>query len=212
MLSASLSGGKGSGYTYSWANGKSTATITETPGAVQWYVITGADNCSPAVKDSVKIDLLPSLNLSKHPDTSLCDGQTLSVKLTSGGGKINAHNVSWNPGGQTGLNVVLNPSAVGITRYTAVLTDGCTKRNDTTSFNITRLMPLTGSITATPNAVCQGDSLTITLSQTGGKSSGYQWSVDGLPVTWKQLRTDPGYTRAYNYSLTDGCSAPSPMW
>jgi Zn-dependent metalloprotease len=208
MLSASLSGGKGSGYTYSWANGKSTATITETPGAVQWYVITGADNCSPAVKDSVKIDLLPSLNLSKHPDTSLCDGQTLSVKLTSGGGKINAHNVSWNPGGQTGLNVVLNPSAVGITRYTAVLTDGCTKRNDTTSFNITRLMPLTGSITATPNAVCQGDSLTITLSQTGGKSSGYQWSVDGLPVTWKQLRTDPGYTRAYNYSLTDGCSAP----
>lgn len=207
-ITATLNGGKGSGYAYSWNHGKAGATITETPTANQWFVVTGSDNCSPAVKDSVRVDLLQALSLSKHKDTVLCDGQTLSVSLSATGGNISAYTVSWNPGGQTGLTVVLNPTATGITRYAAVLSDGCTQKNDTTAFNVTRLLPLSGNITATPNNVCQGDSLTISLSQTGGKTSGYQWSLDGVPVTWKQWRTDPGYTRSYNYLLTDGCSAP----
>jgi Zn-dependent metalloprotease len=208
-LTALISGGKGSGYTYSWAHGKTTGSISETPTASGiWYKVTGSDNCSPSVKDSVRINWLPTLDLSTYPDTSLCDGQTLSVKLTASGGKATAHSVSWNPGGQTGLNVTLNPIVAGITKYTAVLSDGCTQVNDTTSFNVTRLLPLGGSITATPNAVCQGDSITLNLTQTGGKTNAYSWSVDGTPVTWKKMRTNPGFTRSYSYTLTDGCSAP----
>ena len=208
ILNASLSGGKGSGYTYTWNNGKTTGNITETPTSAQWYTVIGSDNCSPLVKDSVKVDRLPALSLSKFKDTTICDGQTVNVKLIATGGKSNAYNVSWNPGGQSGLNVTLNPPSAGITRYTAVLSDGCTQLNDTTAFNVTRLLPLGGSIAATPAAVCQGDSLTLTLTQTGGKIAGYQWTIDGVPVAWTKLRTDPGFTRSYNYTLTDGCSAP----
>ncbi|MEK0420218.1 MAG: hypothetical protein RLZZ161_69 [Bacteroidota bacterium] len=207
-LTAKLSGGKGSGYTYNWAHGKTTGTITETPGSGQWYTVTGSDNCSPIVKDSVRLDLLPALSLSKFKDTTICDGQTVAVKLTATGGKTGSHNVSWSPGGQTGLNVILNPVGTGTTKYTAILSDACTLLNDTTTFNVTRLLPLSGSIIATPNAVCQGDSLTLTLTQTGGKTTGYIWTIDGMPVTWKKLRTDPGFTQSYSYNLTDGCSAP----
>jgi Zn-dependent metalloprotease len=208
ILNALLSGGKGSGYTYSWKHGKSTPSITEIPAAPQWFVVTGSDNCSPPVKDSVMVNRLAALSLSKAVDTTLCDGQTLNIKLTATGGKTTSHQVSWNPGGQTGLNVVLNPISAGITKYTAVLSDACTQLNDTTSFNINRLLPLGGSISTAPAAVCQGDSITLILTQTGGKSSGYNWTVDGTPVTWKKLRTDPGFTRSYNYSLKDGCSLP----
>ena len=205
QLKASLSGGKGSGYTYTWANGKTASTITENPVAAGWFAITGTDNCSPAIKDSIRVTLLAALALNKPTDTTLCDGQTLQVKLTATGGKTASHQINWTPGGMVGSSVLLNPGT-GVTTYTAILSDACTVRNDTSSFRITRLPPLNGSISASPATVCQGDSLMLTLTQSGGKSTSYNWSLDGVPITWNKKKVEPGFTRSYAYTLTDGCS------
>lgn len=207
QLRAWLSGGKGSGYTYNWTGGKSTAVITETPATAGWYKVAGSDGCSPGVADSIRVDLFAALSLSKVNDTTLCDGQTLPVNLTYSGGKPGAAVLTWTPGSISGTSPVLNPG-VGVNNYQVVLSDGCTIKNDTTKFNITRLPALSGSITVTPAAICLSDSVTIKLAVAGGKTASRTWTIDGVPVTWLSRKVKPAASAVYNFSLSDGCSQP----
>lgn len=207
LLSASLSGGKGSGYIYTWTGGKSGSSITESPAMPTRYKVTGTDGCSPAVSDSVFVDMLPALSLGRMADTVICDGQTLSVNLSVSGGKVSARQVTWTPSGVSGPTPVLNPPA-GVTNYTAVLSDGCTVKNDTTRFKVTRLAPLSGNITVTPNSVCRGDSVTLQITASGGRSASRNWMVDGVPVAWVTRRLQPLSSTTYNLVISDGCSAP----
>jgi gliding motility-associated-like protein len=203
-----VSGGKGSGYTYTWTGGKTTSAITEKPSTASWFKVTGSDGCSPAVSDSVRINLFLPLSVNKIKDTTLCDGQNLPLNMTVSGGNPKNINIKWIPASVSGLTPVLNP-AVGTTLYKAIATDGCTVKEDTAVFNVTMLPPLTGTISVNPAPVCEGDSVTIDLSIKGGKTASRIWSVDGVPVTWLKKRDYQAVNHVYIFSLNDGCSVPA---
>jgi gliding motility-associated-like protein len=204
-LIGASTGGKGSGYAYTWSSGQSTQSISITPTVAGWYKINLSDNCSPSVNDSAFVNLLAPLSISRVSDTILCDGQTLQLNLITAGGRSSSHNVSWTPGTVSGKTPILSPSA-GVINYQVILSDGCTVKNDTTKFKIQKLTPLIATINVSPNAVCMGDSITLTLNHSGGKTSSHAWSVDGSPVTYTKLRLQPLAGKTYSMNLQDGCS------
>lgn len=206
-LASYLSGGKGTGYSYQWKHGKTANLISETPLADSWYIVTGSDNCSPTVTDSVKVSLMAPLQLGKVSDTTLCDGQSLSVNLTATGGKSSSYSVSWSPGSVSGFNPVLSP-APGMTQYMAILTDGCTVKNDTSRFKITKLNPLAATFRAVPAVICFGDSTRLQISVSGGNASTRTWTVDGVTAAWTLKADRPLADKTYTLNLSDGCSVP----
>ncbi|MBL7813271.1 MAG: M4 family metallopeptidase [Bacteroidetes bacterium] len=201
-------GGKGSGYVYTWTSGQSTSSISVSPAVPTWYKLTLGDNCSPSVSDSMQVTLLSPLSLSKLNDTILCDGQTWTPILTPAGGRVSSHSINWNVGGISGYSPTLSPPT-GTTNYIAVLSDACTVKNDTTRFKIQKLPPLSAGISITPATICMGDSVTIKITHTGGKTANHSWTVDGVATTWTNQRIQPSISKSYNLILSDGCSVQS---
>lgn len=207
-LMASGSGGKGTGYSYTWSHGKTAASITEFPASARYYKVTFSDGCSPSISDSVYIDLMAPLALSRVRDTILCNGQSLPLTLIATGGITTSHAITWTPSGTVGFSVNLSPST-GTTTYRAILSDGCTVKNDTTSFKITKLAPLTANIVINPAAVCPGDSVGMQFTFSGGKPANYLWTLDGIPVTFRKQTILPVLSKTYTLNLNDGCSLPA---
>jgi len=207
-LTALGKGGRGSNYSYTWTHGKSTAGIAETPATATWYKVAFSDACSPGVADSVYVTLMAPLDLSAVRDTILCDGQSLPVNLLHTGGKLTAHSINWIAGGVSGYSPVLSPST-GTQQYVAVLSDGCTAKNDTTQFSIQKLAPLSASMSITPAAICLGDSVTMLITVGGGKSLARTWTLDAAPIGYTKSRFQPLVSKSYQLDLTDGCSVPT---
>lgn len=207
-LDAKSSGGKGIGYTFLWNTGETTNGITKSPSSPSYFRVTLSDGCSPSVLDSVFVDLYVPLALSSQADTTLCDGQSLPLSLTSSGGLIANHAIVWNIAGVSGNSPILTPPT-GKTNYVAVLSDGCTKINDTTKFSVTMLPPLVADISVTPPAICAGDSITLKFVITGGKPAQYNWTLDGNPVSFTSVRLQPSVNTTYTLNVVDGCSVPS---
>ncbi|MCC7298222.1 MAG: M4 family metallopeptidase [Bacteroidia bacterium] len=206
-MMAIANGGLGKNYTYSWNHGKSTSAITEKPATAQFYKITLSDGCSPLVSDSIKVDLMAPLSLSTVNDTTLCDGQTLTLNLTHTGGVLSAHNITWSPVALSGFTPMLNPGT-GVNPFRAILDDGCTVKKDTTDFVITKLAPLSANITITPNSICLGDSVKMNFTISGGKTSSRSWSLDGNTVGFLTQKIAPIASKTYQLDLVDGCSVP----
>lgn len=207
-INANGSGGQGKSYSYTWAHGKSTSGITETPAAPSWYKVVFSDACSPIVTDSVYVDLMAALDLATVRDTILCDGQSLPLTLSHSGGLTGSHSINWIPGSVSGYSPVLSP-ATGTQKYIAVLSDGCTAKNDTTQFSIQKLAPLSASLSISPAAICLGDSVTMSIGVSGGKIASRTWSLDGVPISYTQSKFKPLVSKTYQLDLSDGCSVPT---
>ncbi len=207
-IDANANGGKGVGYTFKWSSGEIAFGISKVPTVPTWYKVTLNDGCSPSAQDSIYVDLLAPLSLTKVNDSTLCDGQTITLNLVGAGGKNATRVLSWNPGTVSGYTPALSP-APGVTNYTVVLSDACTVKNDTTKFKITKLAPLAATIAVTPPIICAGDSITLKLTLTGGKKANYAVLVDGASTAWLTSRIQPLISKTYNLNLTDGCSIPA---
>lgn len=207
-LDANASGGKGTGYTFQWSSGETSFGISKTPATPTWYKVTLGDGCSPSVTDSVYIDLMAPLSLTSVNDTTLCDGQSLPLTLAGNGGKSATRTITWSPGSVSGFTPVLSPGT-GVTSYTATLSDGCTTTDAVTKFKITKLAPLTASISVTPGAICAGDSVKLKFTFSGGKTSSLSWKLDGSPVSFMSRTDHPAAAHTYTVDLDDGCSIPA---
>lgn len=205
---ATGSGGKGSGYSYSWAHGKSTDAIVEFPIAPTYYKVTFSDACSPSVTDSVLINLMSPLLLTKPKDTTLCDGQSYPITLIPSGGLSSGHTITWTPSAVSGFSVNLSPPT-GTSNYRAILSDGCTVKNDTALFKITKLAPLSATINISPSSICLGDSFGMSFTFSGGKPTAYTWTLDGVPVLFRNQKLKPLVNTSYKLDLNDGCSLPA---
>jgi len=203
-----VKGGLGAGYTFQWNSGESTKNISQSPTTPRFFTLTMRDGCSPNVRDSVYVDLLNPLKISKQRDTTLCDGQTLTLNLSASGGRNASYAINWNSPGINGFNPILNPNT-GSVLYQAILSDACTKKNDTLQFTITKLPPLSATVLIKPTIICAGDSVKMDFNFSGGKPLNYSWTLNGTPVTFKAKKIAPLNSTTYDVVLSDGCSVPS---
>ncbi len=224
-------GGKGSGYAYQWlvnnsplANSSSininpSQYTLDTGGIVALSLIT-TDNCTTLPDTtSIRLNVLPKLQLQVGYKDSMCYQSTNTIQLKAKGGKANNYQYQWLNAQQQPLQgssdslVIAYTSAIqsGLHTYYAILSDGCSI-NDTITISQMLLPPL--SLSLSTNNACPAYSSLLKANITGGKGYGYQlqwWRNGQLLSSTKDTLTAyaQGQVNIYRVMVKDACSTVS---
>ncbi|MBK9285551.1 MAG: gliding motility-associated C-terminal domain-containing protein [Sphingobacteriaceae bacterium] len=183
---------------YSWNPiGVTGATVTDSPTITTNYTVIGTDNngCIGNTIATVSVNAAPSITVVASP-TSICEGS--SATLTAGGGIVT---FTWNPGALNGSSIVVSPTLT--TTYTISGNDlgGCAG-SETVQLVV---FPTTPTIlaTASPTAICEGSSATLTAN---GATS-YTWNPGAL--TGSMVIVTPTATTIYTIDGSNGICGSS---
>ncbi|RMH00936.1 MAG: hypothetical protein D6706_02835, partial [Chloroflexi bacterium] len=188
-----------------------TITNPTSTGTITYDVVeNNACGTSPATTVTVTVNANPTVSASSN--SPICEGATLNLGATPGGGAA-PYTYSWSgPNGFTSTSQ--NPSITGATlaaagTYSVTVTDanGCTATASTTVTVNANPKP---SITATETSgttnddgiICAGDMVTL---DAGAGYIAYNWSTGDMTQT---INVMPGATTTYTVTVTDanGCS------
>ncbi len=204
-LSVSSTGGT-SPYTYVWDNGLGAGdTHNVTPAGATTYTVTATDDVGCTGQASVLLDIntLPTINLSASPNP-VCSGETSNITTTLTGGSV-PFMFSWDNGLGNAQNPTVNPLVT--TTYTLTVTDnnGCTSQESIT-LNVNDSPTVTA--TATPAAICPGQTTNLSATGSGG-TAGYFYQWDNGIGPGANHTVSPSATTTYNVTITDaaGCTS-----
>ncbi len=179
----------GSGTVYGIAAG--TATIS--------YTVVSAFSCSTTVTTSVTVNPLPVAGTISGP-TAVCEGATITLTDASAGG-------SWSTSATGNANVGGSGNVNGITAgadtvyYTVV--NGC--GTAVASYPITvSPLPNAGTLTASTSIICEGSTVTVSSTITGGSWSTASASVASVDASGVVTGVGGG-TTTISYSFTNSC-------
>ncbi len=200
-------GGKPASYVFTWDHGLGTGTtktvsVTDTT----TYYITLSDGCSVVSDwDSIQVTIPAPLKLDSISDSTICAGQSRQVTLNASGGRPSTHFVAWTNPAIVGYTPTLNPLE-GVTTYSAILSDGCMLVNDTISFNVKKLPPISATWNVSDTKMCLGDSVNVDFTIKGGDSTKYNWVLNGASTNSKINKIALANTQNVTLDLKDGCS------
>lgn len=204
-LNAALNGGDANGYTYRWMPGNlSTASIVVNPNSSTVYTITAWDKCTPDTFSlNLNVQVRPALSVTLNRDTTICLGRSTALNASSTGGLNTSYNIRWDQGLGTGTSKSVTPATR--TTYRAILSDGCTVKEDTASITVDVRPGLSLGLN-NDTTLCLGRSTTLQALASGGLASSrvIQWN-QGLP-TGDLHTVTPAVTTTYRAILSDGCS------
>jgi gliding motility-associated-like protein len=205
-LEAFVVGGDTANYSFTWSHGLRDAPSHKVrPLSSQTYKLSFYDNCSAApLEDSIQVIVLDTLSVSIIGPDTVCNGEGILMEAVPAGGLNTAYTLTWDNGLGTGSKVNVNPKT-DVT-YRVVLSDGCTVKSDTAYKKIIVRAPLYVTVTPEQTNLCEGDSVTITATGTGGIPSKYQFLWDNGIGNQKQIRVSPNFDTKYTVILTDNCS------
>lgn len=204
------------GISYSWSPAPllSNAAIANpvfgptTPGIYTvWTQAVNAAGCSDRDTTSITVEAIPTASIG--PGGSICIGDSLQI----GAAAVPGTAYAWSPAALLSDSSLANPwchpLVTGPLNYTLIVTDtagqaGCA---DTASLLLTALDTPLINPNATPDTICQGSSLTLSTTATGG-AGGYAflWS-NGFPGPSQSIQ--PPSSGSYGLTVTDaaGCVA-----
>lgn len=198
IITASITSGS-SPYTYSWSNGKTTATITGLLAGNYSVTIYDASNCSFTAMTSV-IQPATGITYTATGMNEVCGKATAYVYLTNVTGGSTPYTYSWNTGSTTFRSD--GPPGTGKHYYlgtsTCVITDanGCTKTS--TFVNSNRVgSAVTVTITSNIGASCGSGNGAASVSALGGRFHDVNYTPSALPYIYRW--TPSGKT---TYSVT----------
>ena len=180
------------GVSYLWnPGGLNSSSINVSPVNAQTYhvQVTDAHNCQAG--DDVQVTVNPNPIADAGADQTVCSGSTAT--LTASGGI----SYSWNPGGATSQQILVNPTLA--TTYVVTVTNsfGC-EGTDQVDVAVNSL-PVANA--GTDQSVCSGNQ--VTFVATGGGS--YQWQPVG--DTSSSISFIPLVNATYTLTVTNanGC-------
>lgn len=137
------------------------------------YEVRVWDNCGNDTIAEITITVLQLDILVSCTDDEICIGEETTLNATSSLGGAGA-TFEWNGGGETfyGASVLVSPETT--TTYIVTVNDGCIKDGDPVIVNVNPLPVL--SITPTNDAVCYGESTTLTAANANGDMTSYAWT------------------------------------
>ena len=192
--------------TYAWSNGQTAPTFTFTPTTTTsiWVSVTDACGSGPAYDTiDVVVPVFQPLSLQMSPDlTEICPyiETMLGVSATGGAGQ---YTYVWTVNNTTvGVtdSILANPGST--TTYQVVVTDNCgTTAQDSIIYTI--LSPPLIAQTNGPFEICPADTVTLSVSATGGYGSYYYlWSNQ---ATTQTITVNPSVSTTYFVQVSDEC-------
>ncbi len=156
-IAASAIGGT-TGYNYSWAPSNNTNTsITGLVSGSYSLTITDANNCSSVTTVAIT---QPSPVIVSSSNASMCIGSNTILTAFATGGVSN-YSYTWNPGGTTGVSIVVSPTDFTTYFVNAIDSNGCSSAIKTVSVIVNQLPVLTVSQNDT---ICFGSQTTLTAA------------------------------------------------
>jgi len=208
MVMASASGGT-AGYTYSWSNGQSAATITGLAAGNYSVIISDSNGCTLS-QAAIVASGTSSVTATVTSTQASCTANNGTSTVTPGGG-TSPYTYSWSNGQSAQTATGLSAGS-----YSVLITDanGCTFNQ---SAAVTSNNPVTVSVSSTQTG-CSVNNGSATANQTGGTAPHtYSWSngqaaqtATGLAAgTYSVTVTDAnGCTKTQNVSVTQ---TPGPV-
>jgi hypothetical protein len=163
--STTLSGsGGGPNATYQWSSGQNGQNISVTPSGTTTYTLTVTDGACSST-DQVVVTVNPNPIADAGLPQTICEGESTQLSATGG---TNNNQYTWSTG-QGGANISVSPTST--TTYTVTISiNGCTDSDDV---EVT-VEPAPDVDAGPPVTICQGESVTLTATGSGGT---YQWST-----------------------------------
>lgn len=194
---ATVSGGT-SGYSYSWSNGGTTATINNLAAGAYDVTVTDANGCQAQASITVQSSNGPDLVVVSSADAS-CFGTSDGSGEVEATGGTTPYVYTWNPGNLTGP--IQNGLSAGTYTVDVEDDDGCI-----TSVNVVIDQPdaITLTVSSNPSS-CTVDNGSATVNASGGNGGfTYDWSNGGTTATISNVGAGN-----YTVVVTDasGCSA-----
>ena len=194
-----LSATSGTGLTYLWSNGVTTATtqdITVSNAGVYTVTVTNASGCSSTATQTVTVNANPAVTVTANGPTLFCQGG--SVTLTATG----AASYQWNTGDFTPSITV---GAAGSYFVVGTSSAGCETTSATTVVT-TSTIPVVAAITGANN-VCEGGSINLTSSTNNGTWTSENNLIATVSNTGVVTGLNAGTTNI-SYTVTNGaCSS-----
>ena len=213
QLGATASGGTGT-YTYSWTSVPAGFTSAlqnpvVSPTVTTQYIVTvndGAGTSQGNVTVTVTIPA-PLAVIATATPSSITSGGTSQLNASASGGS-GAYTYSWTsvPSGFT--SVQQNPlvSPVVTTQYNVTVSDGTGTAQGNTTVTVTAV-PLSATASATPSAICAGQSSQLNVVPAGGSGT-YTYSWTSIPAGFTSNIQNPVVTPSvatqYFVHVSDG--------
>jgi hypothetical protein len=183
--------------TYSWDNGPTTNSISETPSATTVYSVTGISALGCSNSQTVEV-VVNSFTPGITSSTALCLGEQLNIQLTGGTGNT----YTWSSGTNGFSGITVTPTLTTVYSATAIGANLCYGSNSTTI--TVNSIPVVLA-TAQRTNMCKGETNTLTAS--GAVS--YSWSGGSNPTNATNV-ISPSNNITYTYFLTgtnaEGCT------
>ena len=181
--------GAGTGGSYLWSTGATTASITVSPAATTTYTVTATNSsgCSGTVVSTVTVNALP---VAATTSGTICTGATTDPAVLTASGGTSYH---WSNGATTQS---ISTTSVIPASYTVTVTNaaGCTATATGTVSTAVKPTPTVSSA-----AGCSGTTSTITA--TGGGN--YVWSTG---ATTASITVSPATTTTYTVTVTNAAT------
>ncbi len=197
-------------YVVTWTPGGATGTSTSVnPTATTTYTATITDSQGCTLTKTALVTVNPLLAVNSLGTQTVCEGKGASISASATGGSGGPYTYNWEPGTQTGSNVIVTPTST--TDYTVTVTDNCGSPPVTSIVTITVIPPPTVQFTADITNGCAP--LKVTLTNNTANSLFCLWEFgDGSSSIICADSAHP-YTDAGVYSVkltvtdNDGCSS-----
>jgi len=192
-------------YTYAWSNGATTEDISNLPAGTYCVTVTDANGCT--VTDCATITAPSPITANGTLTAATCGQNNGNIDLSVNGG-TGLYTYSWNNGAtsQDLNNLVAGTYCVEITDANGCVINEC--------YVINNLGNISVSISPNNNAICPGESITLSANSAGASS--YSWtatggtlgSPNGQSTSYTMMM--PGtYTITVLVTSAEGCTASS---
>lgn len=169
-LNASSNGGVVKNYTYTWNQGlPSLSSNLVKPLVKTKYFVTLKDNCSDDATDSITVDVLQALKIKGVKDSTICQGQSVTLNTIVSGGKMANYRYTWSNGLSNSSSQLVSPANTTI--YRVILSDGCTVINDTSFIKIIVNSPLTIQLNSIDTVICYNKMASLNAIAKGGNGN-----------------------------------------
>ncbi len=180
-----------------WSTGETTNTINITTGGNYWLTSTDGNGCtSDTAFVSVTVNSLPNAPvIAAGSPLTFCQGDSVTLTASPGTGIV------WSPNNST--DSIFTTSTSG--NYSVVYTDanGCTNTSAVVTV-VVNTIPSSPSLSVTggSNAICQGQTATLTANP----NTGIVWSPGGQ--TTGTIAVNTAGTYYASYTDANGCTSP----